>query len=162
MSYVALSPTTSYAPVPRIILFLLTSAGISILLGAEAATRFELKLRGFIFVTAGTAALAMFILWLATSAIKPELQVAIYDVYDEQGREVNMELDRLVELREMPTNRPGFFIARRNQLVVVFPEVVSEQTLRIRKTTDTPFYSGKISYAGTRKASLKLGTDLTQ
>lgn len=114
------------------------------------------------FVTGGTAALAMGLLWFLTNTLRPELQVAIYDVYDEEGHEVNVELPRVVEIREIPTNRPGFFIARRNQLVVIFPELVSEQALKIRKTTDTPFYEGKVSYAGTRKASLKLGTDLKQ
>lgn len=162
MIYVVLSPMVAYGAVPRAILFLLSSASIAILLGAEVSTRFRLKGPGFIFVTTGTAALAFGLFLYLNSIIKPDLQVVIYDVYDEAGRAVNIEVESLVELRELPTNRSGLFFARRNQLVVVFPELVVQQVLRIRETTDTPFYAGKISYAGTRKASLKFGTDLTR
>jgi hypothetical protein len=160
MIYVVLNPSISFAPVPRLVLFLLASVGMAILVGAEASTKFQFGWKGFAFAATGTAALAMGILWFLSSSLKPELQVMIFDVYDEQDREVNVEIERAVELRERPTNRPGFFIARRNQLVVVFPELVSEQTVRIRKATDMPFYEGTVSYAGSRKSSLKLGTDL--
>lgn len=162
MIYVVLSPGMSYAVVPRLILFLLSAAAIAIFLGAEATTRLKLEWKGFAFVTAGVAALGFALFWFLTNAIKPELQVAIYQVVDEDGRDLRVDLADAVRLAEIPSGRPGFFIAQGNQLVVTFPELVSEQELRIRKTTDGAYYSGRVSYAGSRKMSLKLGTDLKQ
>lgn len=160
MAYVALSPAVAYAPVPRLMLFFLSSAAVAVFLGAEASTRLKLKLPGFVLLTGGTGALALAILFVLHQFLKPELQVAIFDVYDERGRPVNVELDHAVELRTIPTNLPGFFIAQRNQLVVVFPELVVEQTLSVRPTTDSPAYEGIVTYAGTRQARLRLGTHL--
>ena len=162
MAYVALVPTATYAPVPRLMLFALASAAIAIFLGAEASTRFSFKLPGFVFITTGTAALALFVLWFLNNALKPDLQVAIYQVEDENGRELRVDMPDSVQLHEVPTGRPGFFVAQRNYLVVTFPELVPEQTIRIRKTTDGEYYRGKVTYAGARRATLRLGSDLTK
>jgi hypothetical protein len=160
MGYVVLSPGTAYAPVPRLILFTLSSAAVAIFLGAEATTRLKLEWKGFAFVTAGVAALGFALLWFMTNAVKPELQVAIYQVVDENGRDVRVDVDGAVRLTEIPSGRPGFFLAHGSQLVITFPELVPEQNIQIRKTTDGPYYVGTVTYAGARKASLKLGTDL--
>src|SRR5207248_4166398 len=119
-----LVPNATFAPVPRLMLFFLSSAGVSILLGAEASTKFRMKLPGFFIVTTSTAALAFGFLMYLTSAIKPELQVAIYDVFDEDGKEAMIDWDGAIELREVSSGRPGFFVAKRNRLVVTFPELV--------------------------------------
>lgn len=160
MGYVVLSPTATYAPVPRMMLFLLASSAIAIFLGAEASTRLELKLPGFALVTAGTAALAFGLLWFLTNTLKPDLQVAIYQVQDEGGRDVRVDLDGLVQVNEIPSGRPAFFVSQGNYLVLLFPELVPEELIKLRKATDTPYYQGKVSYAGNHQMILKLGTDL--
>lgn len=160
MSYVVLSPSTTYAPVPRLMLFMLASSAIAIFLGAEATTRLKLKLPGFALVAAGTTAAGFTSLWILTNAIKPELQVAIYQVQDENGKDLRIDLYDAIQVHEIPSGRPGFFVAKGNYLVVTFPELVPEQAIRIRKTTDGEYYGGKITYAGTRQMSLRLGTDL--
>lgn len=160
MVWVVLSPGTAYAPVPRITLFTLSSAAIAIFLGAEATTRLKLEWKGFAFVTAGVAALGFMLLLFMTSTVKPELQVAIYQVVDENGGDLRVDLDGAVRLTEIPSGRPGFFLAQGSQLVITYPELVPEQKIQIRKTTDGPYYMGTVTYAGTRKTSLKLGTDL--
>lgn len=162
MIYVVLNPGTTYAPVPRLTLFLLSSMVVAVFVGAEATTKFQMKLPGFVFVTTGTAALMVFVLWFLTNAIKPELQIAIYDVFDEGGNELNMDWDGALELREIPSGRPGFFMTKNNRIMITFPELVSEQRVRIRKTSTGVFYQGTISYAGARQIELKLGTDLKQ
>jgi hypothetical protein len=162
MAYVAISPAATYAPVPRLMLFMLASSAIAIFLGAEASTRLRLKLPGFALVTAGTAALGFAFLFYLTHALKPDLQVAIYQIQDETGRDLRVDVAGAVQLYEIPTGRPGFFIAQGHHLVITFPELVPEQTIRIRKTTDGEYYRGKVSYAGTRQMSLRLGTDLTK
>lgn len=159
MVYVVLSPAVVYGPVPRLILFMLASAAVAIFLGAEATTRLNLKWKGFAFATVGTAALAFALLWFLNSALKPDLQVAIYQILDESGGDVRVDLAGSVELRE-PTGRPGFFVAQGSNLVVIFAELVPEQEIRVRKTTDGPYYKGTVSYAGNRRTSLRLGTDL--
>jgi hypothetical protein len=160
MAFVALSPTMTYAPVPRLMLFMLASGALAIFLGAEASTRLELKLPGFALVTAGTAALAFGLLWFLTNTLKPELQVAIYQIRDEAGQDVRVDFNGSVQVNEVPSGRPGFFLSQGNYLVVLFPELVPEEVIRIRKTTDGPYYQGKVSYAGNRQMVLKLGTDL--
>jgi hypothetical protein len=160
MVYVVLSPTTTYAPAPRLMLFLLSSAAIAIFLGAEASTRFKLTFPGFVFTAAGTTALAGFLLWYLNNALKPDLQVAIYQVEDEKGHDLRVDVAGSVQLHEIPSGRPGFFVAQGNYLVVTFPELVPEQSIRIRKTTDGEYYRGTITYAGARRSSLKLGSDL--
>jgi hypothetical protein len=160
MIYVVLVPNVTYAPLPRLMLFLLAASAIAIFLGAEAGTRFKLELPGFLFVAVGTTAVAVFLLWFLNNALKPELQVAIYQVQDEDGRDLRVDFADAVQLSEVPSGRPGFFVAQRNYLVVTFPELVPEQIIRIRRTTDGEFYTGKLSYAGTRQTFLRLGSDL--
>jgi hypothetical protein len=159
MAYVVFFPNVTYAPVPRLMLFLLASAAIATFVGAEASTKLDLKLPGFVFVTAGTAGLAVAIFWLLSSMLKPELQVAIYQIQDEEGKDLRVDIPGLVQLNE-PSGRPSFFVAQGNYLVVTFPELVPEQSIRIRKTTDGDYYNGTVSYAGAHRALLKLGTDL--
>src|SRR5688572_19529305 len=90
MIYIVLAPHVTYAPLPRLMLFLLASSAIAIFLGAEASTKFKLQLPGFLFVTAGTTALAVFLLWFLNNTLKPDLQVAIYQVQDEDGRDLRV------------------------------------------------------------------------
>jgi hypothetical protein len=160
MAFIALTPTVTYAPVPRLVLFTLASSAIAIFLGAEASTKLELRFPGFALITAGTAALAFGLLWYLNSTLKPDLQVAIYQVQDETGNDVRVDYDGLVQINEIPSGRPAFFVAKGNYLVVLFPELVPEEFVKIRQTTDGAFYRGKVSYAGNRQMILKLGADL--
>ena len=161
MGYVVLSPNVVYAPVPRLMLYFLSSAAIAVFLGAEAATKFELKVPGMIFVTGGTVAAAFFLLWFGTNYVKPDQQVAVFQVFDENGREVRLDWgDEAVKLSPTASGLTGTLVVSGNMMVLIFPEQVVEQDVRVMKTSDGHPYVGKLTYAGSRKSMLKLGTDL--
>jgi len=160
--YVALSPNLVYAPVPRIILYFLVSLLPAILLSAESAARFELSIKNFYFFTTGAAAIMFALLFILTWLSKPEQQIAVYHVFDQQGQRV--ELDKFEDAVDIPVTREGYSVTKfvdRNTIVVIFPEQVGEVELTIcRFISCEQRYSGKIGYAGNREANLILGRDL--
>lgn len=159
--YVALSPGVVYAPVPRVVLFALISLLPAVLFGAEAASRFQLKFGGFVFATAGAAAVSLGTLMLLTYLSKPQQQIAVFHVFDENGTPVN-NLDRSGAV-EVPVTSQGISITRfieGNTVVLIFPEQVGECDLRIKPLSMGKTYSGKVRYSGNRESELRLGTHL--
>jgi hypothetical protein len=159
--YVALSPSVVYAPVPKVVLFLLVSLLPAVLFGAEAASRFQLKMGGFVFATAGAAAVSLGTLLLLTHLSKPQQQIAVFHVFDENGAPVN-NLDRQGAV-EVPLTSLGISITRfidGNTVVLIFPEQVGDCDLRIKPLSIGKTYSGKVRYGGNRESELRFGTHL--
>lgn len=160
MVYVVLFPNVVYAPTPKIILYFLASSFLAILIGAEASTRFELKLPGFIGVTTGAAALCLITLVTLTHLSKPEQQIAVYNLYDEQDNAVNLNWDGAFTLPSSPTGVIANNFIKGNTLILIFPEQLASQQIRVRKTSDGKEYVGLLTYAGNRQANINLGKDL--
>lgn len=158
--FVALSPRVVYAPQPRVVLHFLLSVFVSILLGAEAVAKLELQLPGFLFVSSGATAICFAMLWVLNHLSKPEEKVAVFYIDDEKGEPVNLEWDGALEVRLTAQGlQPTKFVSS-NALVLIFPEQVGEAEIRVRQTGDGRPYVGTVSYAGTRKTTLRLGDQL--
>ncbi len=160
--FVALSPGVVYAPTPKIILYFLVSFLPGLLFGAEVTSKFDLKLPGFCFTTAGACAVCFGALVLLTTLSKPEAQIAVYHVFDQKGQKVRVDLKDTLEI---PLTARGIEIARfvqDNTVILLFPEQVGEAELIVRPTKDGPTYRGKVGYAGTRISNLFLGKQLQQ
>ena len=158
--YVALAPNIVYAPVPRVILFLLVALLPAILLGAESATRLKLELPGLVLTATGAAAILFGMLFLLNYLAKPQEQIAVYQVVDENGEAVPLDWDGAIDVS--PSER-GLSITRfveGNTVILVFPEQVAQAEIRIKKSRSAPAYSGQVNYAGSRTLKLKLGNDL--
>lgn len=158
--YVALAPNVIYAPTPRVVLFTLVALLPAILLGAEAATRFEFKLLGLIFTTAGVFAAFLGLLFLLNYLSKPSEQIAVYQVIDEQNDPVRLDWDGAINVA--PTER-GLSVTRfieGNTVILIFPEQVGQVEMSVKKSESSPTYSGLVNYAGTRTLKLKLGDQL--
>jgi|SRR6185436_132026 len=159
--YVALSPSIIYAPVPKIVLLCLISFLPAILFGAEAAAKFDLKLPGFAFTTAGAAAIALGTLLLLSHLTKPEQQIAVYRIVDEQRQPV-LGLDREGAV-EVQLSNQALAVTKfidGNNIVLIFPEQVGEVEMLVRPSLTGPTYFGKVSYAGNRQSELMLERDL--
>lgn len=158
--YVALSPGVVYAPTPRIVLYFLICFLPSLLLGAEATSRFELQLPGFVFTTAGACAICFGALLLVTHLAKPEEKIAVYQIYDEHNEPVALDWDGAIDI---PITAQGLSVTRfidRNSVIVIFPEQVSLVEIRIKKSYTGHTYTGNISYSGNRTAKIVLGESL--
>jgi hypothetical protein len=158
--YVVLTPNVVYAPTPRIILYLLVSVMTGILFGSEATARLKLRAPGFVFFAAGAAALVCASLWLLVKYGKPEAQIAVFHVVDEQGNDVGLEWKGAVRILTAGGALTPTHFVDGNTLVLVFPEQVPEVDVQIRRVSGGPAYRGKVSYAGARTGELVLGTDL--
>lgn len=159
--YVALSPSVIYAPVPKIVLLCLISFLPAILFGAEAAAKFDLKLPGFAFTTAGAAAISLGTLLLLSYLTKPEQQIAVYRIVDQQRQPV-LGLDRDGAVKVQLSNQALVVtkLIDENNVVLIFPEQVGEVDMLVKPVLTGPTYFGKVSYAGTRESELMLGRDL--
>ena len=159
--YVALSPGVVYAPVPKIVLFCLISFLPAILFGAEAAARFDLKLPGFAFTTAGAAAIALGTLLLLSYLAKPEEQIAVYRIVDDRRQPVlGLDRDGAVEVQLSKQALMVTKLIDGNNVVLIFPEQVGECELVVKPLLLGPAYIGKVSYSGNRQVELMLGRDL--
>ena len=161
--YVALSPSVVYAPVPKVVLFCLISFLPAILFGAEAASKFDLQLPGFAFTTAGAAAVALGTLLLLSYLAKPEQQIAVYRIVDQQRQPV-LGLDRNGAV-EIQLSNQALVVTKLidgNNLVLIFPEQVSEADVLVKPVLMGPTFFGKVTYGGNRQSELMLGRDLKQ
>jgi hypothetical protein len=160
MVWVALSPTVVYAPVPRNVLYFLMSFSLAIMFGAEAAARFELTFGPFTAVCGGAAALCLITLVVLTKLSSPEEKIAVYQVYDESGNELDLQWKGAVEV---PLTSSGLQVTKlisENSIILIFPEQAGEVELRVRKSSEGPVYFGLVTYAGSRKTRLVLGKEL--
>ncbi len=160
MAIVALSPAVIYSPVPRNILYALVSIFVAILLGAETSARFKFQWLGFSIVLVGTGALCAALLVLLTYLSKPEQQIAAFNIVDENGKKVDLNWDGALQVPTMGNGISANPFSKGNTLLLIFPEQVGEQEIRVKKTSDGQEYVGTIKYAGTRTVTLKLGVDL--
>jgi hypothetical protein len=159
--YVALSPSVVYAPTPRVVLYCLISFLPAILFGAEAVAKFRLQLPGFAFTVIGAAAISLGTLFLLTYLSKPQQQITVFRIVDENRQPV-IGLDREGAI-DVLLSGEGLQVTKLvdgNNVVLIFPEQVGECEVRVRPLTFGPMYSGKIAYAGNRQTELILGRDL--
>lgn len=157
---VALSPSLVYAPTPRVVLYFLISLLPAILFGAEATSKFQFKLPGFCFTTAGVFAACLGTLFVLTNLSKPEEKIAVFQVFDENGQAVPLDWDGALEV---PITDRGLTVSRfvsGNTVILIFPEQVSEVELRIKRLSTGPAFSGTVGYAGSRTSKLFLGKQL--
>lgn len=160
--YVAMFPRVVYAPVPRTVLFFLLSVLAAVTFGSEVASKFELELPGFCFVTGGAAAVSFGMLGFLTHLTKPAEKIAVFHVDDEANNPVDLEVPGAIEIRLGPSAVQVTKFADKNTLVLIFPEQVEEAELRVKKTNLDPPYIGRVGYAGSRRTTLTLGVDLKQ
>lgn len=158
--FIALSPGIFYAPVPRIVLFFLISLLPALLLGAEASSKFQLKLGGFIFTTAGACAVCFGALVLLTHLSKPEEKLAVFQIYDEQNEPIPLDWPNAITV---PITNQGLTVTKfvaGNSVVLVFPEQVTVAELRVKKSPAGRTYTGEVTYTGTRISKITLGQQL--
>ncbi len=159
--FVALSPGISYAPVPRITLLALVALLPAILLGTEAGAKLKLRLPGIALVAFGSIAVFFTALWILTQYSKPEQQIAVFYIVDQQHQPIN-NLDRDGALEVLRTSQ-GLSVnplIDGNAMVLIFPEQITQLTIVVRPVSFGPSYSGTVTYAGNRQTYLVLDKDL--
>lgn len=160
LGYVAVSPQLAYAPVPRIILFLLASVFPALLIATTATTQLQLEAKGFFFVTSGASAFFIALLLILNYISKPELQVVAFSVVDEKGSEVNLTPYYALQLEPNPNGLVANYYVRGGRAVMVYPEQVVEQMIRVKLSADGQVYRGVVSYAKRPVSSLRIGHEL--
>ncbi|MCB2206208.1 hypothetical protein KQI65_15805 [bacterium] len=160
--YVSLSPTIVYAPTSRVVLFLLIAILPAILFGAEAASRFKMELKGFLFTTTGSFAACLGLLFLLNYLAKPEEAIAVYNIFDKNGQEIAIDWDGAIEIDLTERGLAVTKFVEENTVILVFPEQVGRVQVAIRRALQDQPYIGYLTYAGSRTARLVLGEDLVQ
>ena len=150
-------PNLAYAPAPRVILFMLVALLPAILVGAEATTKFEFQLPGLLITAGGTFAAVLIVFFLLNYYAKPEQQIAVYEILDEDGQAAKLDH---VEAKANKQGLSATLYRQSNTIILIFPEQLPEVTVVVKKAFDGPEYRGTVGYAGSRTAPLKLGTDL--
>lgn len=159
-SVTILQPSIVYAPQARVTLFLVLALMPAAFFATRVAAHFELKLPGFA-LTAGGAMGAVFGTFLLLNHFsKPEEQIAVFDIRDESGTAIPLELPQTVEVG---TSSSGVSVTKctaGNRLFLVFPEQVPTVDVDIVHPATGKRYGGHLSYAGTRTYRVRLGKDL--
>ena len=160
--FVALSPSVCYAPVPKVVLYTLISLLPAILFGVEATAKFQLDFKAFSFTTVGAAAITFGMLFSLTYLSKPEQQIAVFHIYDEQGQPV-LGLNRQDAIKVLLTEHAYQVttLIDENTLVLIFPEQVDRCELQLQPISSGTVYSGTLQYSGNRESKLYLGKQLT-
>jgi hypothetical protein len=158
--FVALSPNVVYAPVPRVILFLLVSLLPAILLGAEGAARVKIKLPILILTATGAAGFLFGLLFFLNYLAKPEEKIAVYQVVDEKGNPVTLDFDGAIDVSVSERGLSVTRFVEGNTVILIFPEQVGQAEIQVKKSPSDVIYTGQVNYAGTRTSKLKLGSDL--
>jgi hypothetical protein len=159
--FVALKPDITFAPVPKIVLYLLVSLLPAILFAGEATARFNLSLPVFTATATGAAAIVLITLLVLTHLTKAEEQIAVFRIEDEDGRALKgLQRSGAVEIPRLPNGLSITPIVEDNTIVVIFPEQTPTVDLLVTPVRNGPVYQGKVSYAGNRQTMLKLGRDL--
>lgn len=150
----------AYSPVQRVIIFALIALLSATLVASEATTRFSLELPGFLLTATGTAAFFLGILVLLNHLAKPELQVAAFDVYRaDRATPVMLDYDGAYTLGKSPQGLAASIFTRANEVLIIFPEQVTELAMTIRETAGGPLLRGTVTYTGTRRTSMYVGSD---
>lgn len=158
---VSLNPQLTYAPVPRVVLFLLASIFPALLIATTAATKLELQAKGFLFVTSGASAFFLALLLVLSHLAKPELQVVLFDVVDENGSKVNLFPEFAFSLEGNKSGLSVNHFIKGNSVIFIFPEQLAEQKFGVKLASDGKVYRGTVSYARPPSDALKIGKDLT-
>lgn len=158
--YIALTPGISYAPTPRVILFFIISTIPALLFGSEIKSHFKVTLPGFIFSVAGAGAIFFGALFILDHLAKPEEQIAVFSIYDEDGEELIIDAPGILEVKDTQSGLVVNDFVKRNTLVLIFPEQVTEVEVAIRKIAGSKAYRGVLRYSGNRQMNLTLGKDL--
>jgi hypothetical protein len=160
--YIALAPNIVYAPTPRVVLFFVLSVIPAVLFGSDVASKFDVSLPGFVFTVAGAGAVFFGSLFFLDRLSKPEQQIAVFAIYDENGDEFSIDAPGILETKFSDKALSVTRFTAGNNLVVIFPEQVAEVEILVRKIVGAKPYRGKIKYAGTIKRDIILGSDLLQ
>lgn len=160
LAIVAINPQLTYAPAPRVILFLLAAVFPALLIATTATTTLRLEAKGFLFVSSGASAFFLATLLLLNYLAKPELQVVAFDVVDSAGDKVNLNPNYAFTLESNPNGLIANAFVKGSSVLLVFPEQLSEQRISVKPASDGKVYSGVVSYARRPPEALKLGQDL--
>ncbi len=158
--YVAVTPHIVYAPVSRVVLFLLVALLPSILFGVEAAAKFKLKLLGFVVTASGIAGFLLTLLFVFDYLAKPEEKIAVYEVVDESNNPVSLDFDGAINVSITKRGLSVTKFTDGNSIVLIFPEQVGQAEIHVKKAPSGSRYSGKVTYAGARTLKLRLGKEL--
>jgi hypothetical protein len=156
--WVAFNPGITFAPVPRIVLFTLVALLPAILFGVELAVRLNVQVAGATLIASGVAAFLFAFLFFLTYLAKPEMQVVVLYIVDQQNQRLQAEPVSVTTLTG------GGYVVKtitdQDEIVLIFPEQATTTKLCIRTISGGPEYCGDITYAGTDELTRKIGTDL--
>jgi hypothetical protein len=158
--FVALNPQLAYAPVPRVILFLLAAVFPALLIATTATTKLQLHAKGFLFVTSGASAFFVALLLLLSYISKPDLQVLMFSVVDENGDKINLSPYYAFTLEPNSSGLVANHFIKSNSVVMIFPEQLVEQRFSIKLASDGKAYFGAVNYAKRPTEALKIGRDM--
>jgi hypothetical protein len=158
--YVALVPGITFAPTPRVVLFFIISTIPALLFGSEIQSRFQVSLPGFIFSVAGAGAIFFGALFLLDHLAKPEVRIAVFSFYDEDGEELYIDAPGILEVKDTHLGLSVNNFSKKNTLILIFPEQVPEVEVAVRKIFGGKVYRRNLSYSGNRKMNLTLGKEL--
>lgn len=158
--YVALVPNIVYAPTSRVVLFLLVSILPAVLLSAESKTRFKLQLPGVIITAFGAIAIVFGLLFVLDYLSKPQVQIALYQIVDEDDNALMLDFDGAVNVPPTPNGLLVNKFVQGNMVVLIFPEQVGQTEIQVKKSPTESVYKGQVDYAGSRRLTLQLGKDL--
>jgi hypothetical protein len=158
--FVATNPQLAYAPVPRVVLFLLAAVFPALLIATTATTKLQLRAKGFLFVTSGASAFLVALLLLLNHIAKPELQVLMFSVVDDSGEKVNLSPYYAFTLEPNPSGLLVNHFLKGNAVVMIFPEQLVEQNISVKLAGDGKAYFGSVNYARKPTEPLKVGREL--
>jgi hypothetical protein len=157
---VALTPGVVYAPVPRVVLLILVAILPAVLISSEASTKFKINTWLFVLSASGLTAVFFGVLFAAYHFMKPDVQIAVYYVFDNQRNHNPVDVswgDKAVVVQVTQSGlRPSVY-RDGNALVMIFPEQVEEADVYIRRSPSARPVRYTLRYAGTRKSELFLG-----
>jgi hypothetical protein len=154
--FVALSPGLVYAPTPRIILYFLVASLPSLLFGAEATSRFEMKLPGFVFTTAGACAVCFGGLLLLNHLSKPAENIAVFHVVGETGDDINLDRAGVLKVRTTSSGNTVTNFVDKDTLVLIFPEQVGTVDIEVTDVSRSATYAIPVSYTGNRSSTIRM------
>ena len=158
--FVALYSDLIFSPTRRIVLFFVLAVVPALLFGSEATARFELKLPGYVFAVTGSGAIFFGAIYLMDHLAKPEERIAVYYFIDENGQNLLVDADGILEVKQAEGGLTVTQFVDGNTCVLIFPEQVEKVPIEVRKFPQGRVYRTELSYVGTRTSYLQLGKDL--
>lgn len=154
--FVALMPSLTFAPVPKMMLLFLVSLLPAILFGSKITAQFNLEIKGMVISTGGMFASILILMLFFYSLTKPEQQIAVFQIYENsQTNKFILDLPDSVSFDANATNLFPTKYQTGNTLILIFPEQLGSISVRF-KSGQNIVYRKTLSYAGNRESIITL------